>query len=385
MAAAQFQMPDPKQMAGIPRPVTDLPDGTVSVRLIRGQLSNNLSNVPVELHVGSDVRTAKTDENGRAEFAGLPAGAPVKAVAVVDGERLESQEFPAPAAGGIRLLLVATDQSAGAPADAGAPAVSGPVVLGGQSRIVLEPGDEHVAVYYLLDIVNNGRAPVNPPMPFAFDLPAGAVGASILVGSSPKASAANGRVRVAGPFPPGRTLVQAAAQLPIEGGSMDIVQRFPADLEQLSVIVRKVGETRLASPQIARQQEVTAQGEVFITGGGGPVAAGQPIALTLDNLPHHSALPRYIALSLAALIIAAGVWLARRAEPAVPVAERRHLTARRERLFADLVRLEQERAAGRAADERYQSRRESLMSALEQVYAALDAEEDGPEPAGRAA
>src|SRR5437016_712522 len=53
--SAQFQMPDPKQMAGIPRPVTDLPNGTVSVRLIRGQLSNNITNFPVELHVGSDV------------------------------------------------------------------------------------------------------------------------------------------------------------------------------------------------------------------------------------------------------------------------------------------------------------------------------------------
>ena len=34
---AQFQMPDPRQMAGIPRPVDDLPAGSVSVRLIRGQ------------------------------------------------------------------------------------------------------------------------------------------------------------------------------------------------------------------------------------------------------------------------------------------------------------------------------------------------------------
>src|SRR5689334_13511220 len=85
---AQFQMPDPKQMAGIPRPVTDLPDRTVSVRLIRGQLSNNIKDFPVELHVGSEVRTIKTDENGRAEFGNLPAGEKLKAVAVVDGERL---------------------------------------------------------------------------------------------------------------------------------------------------------------------------------------------------------------------------------------------------------------------------------------------------------
>ena len=62
-AFAQFQMPDPKQMAGIPRPVDDLPAGSVSVRLIRGQLSNNITDHPVELHVGNgQVQTVKTDE-----------------------------------------------------------------------------------------------------------------------------------------------------------------------------------------------------------------------------------------------------------------------------------------------------------------------------------
>ena len=35
-ALAQLQMPDPKMMSGIPRPVTDLPDSSISVRLIRG-------------------------------------------------------------------------------------------------------------------------------------------------------------------------------------------------------------------------------------------------------------------------------------------------------------------------------------------------------------
>src|SRR5881227_3857162 len=111
---AQFEMPDPKQMSGIPRPVADLPDRTISVRLIRGALSNNITDFPVELHVGSTVKTVKTDESGRAQFAGLTAGLTVKAVAVVDGERLESQEFPVPERGGVRLMLVATDKSKGA-------------------------------------------------------------------------------------------------------------------------------------------------------------------------------------------------------------------------------------------------------------------------------
>jgi len=67
-------MPDPKQMSGIPRPVTDLPDGSISVRLIRGSLANNIAGHPVELIVGGAKRTVKTDDGGRAQFDRLPAG-----------------------------------------------------------------------------------------------------------------------------------------------------------------------------------------------------------------------------------------------------------------------------------------------------------------------
>jgi hypothetical protein len=379
-------MPDPKQMAGIPRPVNDLPNATVSVRLIRGQLSNNITNFPVELHIGSQVRTVKTDEGGRAEFGSLPAGATLKAVAVVDGELLESQEFPAPTQGGIRLMLVATDKSAaGSAAAPTAPAVGGQVVLGGQSRIIIEPGEETLSIYYLLDIVNNASTPVNPSQPFAFEMPAGASGTTILEGSSSKASANESHVQVAGPFPPGRTVVQAAAQLPVDGASVEFAQRFPANLEQLSVIVRKLGDTKLASPQIAAQQDMKAQGETFIAASGGSIPAGQPITLTVDNLPHHSAVPRWTALSLATLIVVAGVWMARQSDDAgARQAERKRLVARREKLFADLVRLERERRTGKVAEPRYTSRREPMVAALEQIYGALD-DDSGPEPAGRAA
>ena len=72
--------------------------------------------------------------------------------------------FPFPGSGGVRLMLVASNPNA-PPA---APAVTAPVVLGDRTRIVLEPDDEVVRVYYLLDIANNARAPVNPPKPFEF-------------------------------------------------------------------------------------------------------------------------------------------------------------------------------------------------------------------------
>src|SRR5579872_3382162 len=151
---AQFQMPDPKQMSGIPRPVTDLPDHAISVRLIRGDLSNNITNHPVELKIGSKAITVKTDDSGRAEFKDVPAGIIVKAIADVDGEHLESQEFPGPAQGGIRLMLVATDKTKGPATEPDAPAISGQVVITNQSRIVMQPTDEALEIFYLLDIEN---------------------------------------------------------------------------------------------------------------------------------------------------------------------------------------------------------------------------------------
>lgn len=380
---AQFQMPDMKQMSGIPRPVDDLPAGSLSVRLIRGDLSNNITNHPVDLHVGDKVITVKTDENGRAEFDKLPAGATLKAVADVDGEHLESQEFPAPAQGGVRLMLVATDKSKAAATTPSAPPISGQVVLGGDSRIVVEPGDEVLQVYYLLDIENSARAPVNTATPFAFDMPTGAVGTTLLEGSSPLATVSGTHVRVNGPFPPGRTVVQIACELPVTSGSMDITQAFPATFERLAVLVKKVGDTKVSSTQLARQQEFPNEGETIIAGTGGAVPAGQPIVISLADVPHHSAAPRWIALTLALAIFAIGIWAAqRRDDGGAREAERKRLIARREKLFADLVRLEHDHRNGRVDLHRYVNRRAELVAALEQVYGALD---DTTEPEGVAA
>ena len=54
---------------------------------------------PVELHVGGKVQTVKTDETAARSSTSCRPGATLKAVAVVDGERLESQEFPGAGAG----------------------------------------------------------------------------------------------------------------------------------------------------------------------------------------------------------------------------------------------------------------------------------------------
>lgn len=376
-------MPDPKQMAGIPRPVTDLPDGAVSVRLIRGQLSNNIAGHPVELHAGGTTTSVRTDENGRAEFKSL-GGKTVKFSADVDGEHLESREFLAPGTGGIRLMLVATDSGKKeAPARA---AQTGPVTIGEQSRFVLQPREEAIDLFYLLDIANNQSVPVNPPAPFALDLPDGATGAAIMDGSSPQASVKGSRVTVEGPFAPGHTFVQIAMSMPAADGVIDLAQTLPANLDQLAVIVKKIGSTTLKSPLLKEQREMPADGDVFIAGTGGPVAAGQPIRLTVDGIPHHSQAPRRIALALAIVVVASGAWFATRTggNAAADTAERKRLIARREKLLNELARLDQEHRGGRGDERRYAARREELVASLEAIYNALDTHEPGPDPAGRA-
>src|SRR5215213_7004883 len=77
-----LQMPDPKQMSGVPLPTTDITAGTVTVRVIRGSLSNIVPDQLVEL-TGEVAASRRTNAAGRAEFAGLKPGARLKAVTVV--------------------------------------------------------------------------------------------------------------------------------------------------------------------------------------------------------------------------------------------------------------------------------------------------------------
>jgi hypothetical protein len=377
-ASAQV-MPDPKQIAGVPLPVGDVAPGTVTVRVIRGSLSNNLSGQTVELLVDGSPRRERTGESGRAEFGGLRPGARVRAVAIVGEERLESQEFAVPSTGGIRVMLVAADpdaekrQAEDRRLGAG-PAQPGIVVLGEQTRFVFELGDETINVFNILQIVNTARVPVEPREPVVFEAPPGAGTVSILEGSSPSATAEGKLVRVAGPFAPGPTLVQFAYSVPYSGSALTIEQRLPVALNQTIVMAQKVEEMNLRSPQIAQQREMSAQGDRYIVGQGPGVSAGNPVTMSFTGLPHAATWPRNVALALTVVILCAGVWSSigtrgtqREAPP------REALEDRRDRLFEQLATIERQRRvasdSGRAAAN---ERRRALISELESVYAALD-------------
>lgn len=371
------QMPDPKQMSGVPLPSGDIPAGTVTVRVIRGSLSNLVVSQPVEL-MGDVSASGKTNDAGRAQFTGLRPGARVKAVTVVDGERIESQEFTLPPQAGIRLMLVASDPDAARRTEedrrlADGPARTGIVVLGEQSRFVFELADDGLAVFNIFEIQNTARVPVQPAVPIVFALPPGAQRLSLLDGSSPLAVAAGDRVTVNGPFPPGPTLLQFAYMLPYSGDSAAITQRLPAALAQLSVVAQKAGELRLSSPQIAQQRDMSAQGQTYILGQGPPLAAGTDLTFTFSGLPHTPLWPRNVAITAACVILVLGAWAAVRGRHARGAAvERQRLEHERERLFTQLTVLEAAHQAGAVDPAEYASRRHELIVALERVYAALD-------------
>ena len=94
--------------AGMPLQDGALAPGSLTVRVVQGAFSGNLSGLDVELAVeGQAPKQARTGADGRAEFAHVPIGARVQASTTVGGERLASESFPMPADSGVRLLLVA--------------------------------------------------------------------------------------------------------------------------------------------------------------------------------------------------------------------------------------------------------------------------------------
>jgi hypothetical protein len=373
-ALAAGQMPDARQMSGIPMPSPDVPAGTVSVRLVRGELTNNIVGHPVELHIGARVEKAVTDENGRAVFTGVQPGTPVHATAEVDTQRLESQPFEVPPGAGVRLVLVAGAGAAPAGGGLTPPVAAGEVAFGGDSRIQIEFDDDTLEVFYLFDLVNPSSAPVAPKTELVLELPEGAQQASMLEGSSTQATIRGRIVSITGPIAPGTTPVRLAFSLAPSGPERSIVQKLPAAWTRVQVIMTRAGAARISSPTFASTSEMAGgDGQAFILGTGGPLPAQQEFTLTLGGLPSRSHWGRYVSLGLGALILLAGAWAAASARNASgDVSRRVALVERRDRLMADLVKVEEQRRSGMLDDRRYTARHGDLVSQLERVYGELD-------------
>jgi hypothetical protein len=236
--------------------------------------------------------------------------------------------------------------------------------------------NEALNVFNILEFVNNASEPVQPPAPIVFELPKMAVGTGVLEGSSPQATVANKRVTVAGPFAPGSTLVQFGYSMPIDRGTLMVEQQLPVPLEQFSFMAQKVGALRVESPQMTEHRDMPLRNQVFIVGKGPALKAGDTVSFTFTGLPHHPTWPRNVALALAFVILAGGVWGSLRiGTPAAAYGERRRgLEAKRDRLFAELTSIEEQHNESTIDPEHYAARRRDLVSALERVYAEMDEE-----------
>ncbi len=369
-------MPDPSAMAGTPLPAPELPDRTVTVRVVRERMGNNVAGQAVTLKVGSDTRTGKTDEQGRAQFDGLSAGTLVQATTTVDGETLTSQEFPVPAQGGVRVALIsgiaaaAAKEKAEAEAAAKMPARQGVVEIGPESRIIIEYQDDNLTVFYLLEVLNNARTPIDIGGPLLIRLPTGAAGASVMQGSSTQASAGGDMLTITGPFPPGKTIAQVGFSLPQAGANHTLRQTWPVALAQVFVGVEKIGNMQIASPQLTDVREMSSEGTPFITATGGRLSAGETLVLNLTGLPAHSNTSRNVALLSAVVLFGIGAWLA--FSPAkARAAQDTKLNARREKLMNEVVALERKRRT-RPLPEADEARLARVTAELERVIAELD-------------
>jgi hypothetical protein len=317
-AAAQM---DIRRASGVPLPAADLPVGTVSVRVVRDTVANNLRDVDVVFTVDGRRTTVKTDAAGRAQMEGLPAGARVQATATVEGQRLETQPVVIESSG-IRFMLVAGDGStasppAGAPAPGGVsaspagPPVPGRVSFGPESRVVADFADERLNVYYVLQIVTGSSNPVDIGGPLTIELPQGARGASIIAEGTTANATANGpRVIVAGPFGPGPSNVSLAFELPFSGDTAQLEQQWPVDVERLTVFGLRSGNLDIASPQFASKQATNEQGQPLVIGFVNAIPANQPLRVAISGLPHRPVWPRNTALALGGAITLAGIWAA---------------------------------------------------------------------------
>jgi Double zinc ribbon len=187
------------------------------------------------------------------------------------------------------------------------PAVKGTVTLGPNTRIVVEPGDEVLTVYYVLDIVNSGKAPVDLGGPLQLDLPEGARGGGIMDGSSPQGKLLGAHLTVVGPFKPGSTEVQLGFELPTGSATKTITQTFPVAVPATSVVLQRAGIEDLVSPQLADRQETTNQGQPIVMARGAALGPGGTLSFDVTGLPHHPRWPRYLALTLAVGFLFVGI------------------------------------------------------------------------------
>ena len=275
---AQVAMPDAAQMSG--RPAAGARAARCHRHRARGPRAHGQQRARPEVTlVTPDGRgTGVTDAQGRAQFTG-------GAGRVAGHRRGRRRRRDAPLAGvhravsgGVRVALVAgvakaaaAEAAARAEAAAKAPARPGTVVFGADTRVILEFQDDLPTVFYLFNVVNNARTPVDTGRA-AGPRPAGRRRRRRRwsPGRRPWRRCEDRRLTLTGPFPPGSTGVPGGLPPAAHRRRFASSRRGRRPSRALLVAAEKIGGLTLSSPQLTATREGESNGQIFVMGTGRP-------------------------------------------------------------------------------------------------------------------
>jgi hypothetical protein len=361
-------------------PQDGLPAGTLEVALV-DQGGQPITGRLVQLgEVSSEnsvkVEKATSDARGLVRFQGLPTGESTGYAAIIQHEnmRLGTEPFRMDPTRGMRAEIRALGRT------------SDPSVLRfeARSKLILEVGEDSLQMMEQLIFKNLSQKLFDPgPEGLLVPLPDDHEGAREIEGTTPLDIRAGQGVAVRAPIPPNTgamfyTQIRVGFVIPAGGApSVSLKQKMPFGLEKPLFLIPGTANLTLSAPGLhSEPDQADAQGNVVKLYSMGDVAPGGTLAVTVNGLPALNRSGRNIAAVICLLLIGGAIAFSPRSRKVVHAQNTAaQLTERRERLFAELVALEQVRKAKR--DGSVDLRRQELVTKLETVYRELANTERG--------
>lgn len=379
-------------MTGRVEPRDNLPAGTLEIALV-GEDGKPMANQLVQVGqvIDGTVKSmrATSDAAGLVRFDGLTTGEAAGYAAIIkhQGMRLGTEPFRMDTQKGMRgeiRALARTDD---------------PKVLrfDDRSRVILEVAEDAVQVMEELVFKNVSDRIFDPgSRGLLVPLPEGFEGTREFEGSTPLDIRAGEGVAVKAPIPPNNgamfaTRLRFGFVMPADGkSSMEIKQPLPFGAEGVRLLVPANANLTVEAAGLRPQPDAKdAQGNVVRIFDLDNIPPGGALALTVRGLPAIAHTGRNIAGVLCLLLIAGALIASPRSRHVAHAeASAAQLTERREKLFAELVTLEQRRRQAKAQDKAQgkdakkdpesDERRNELIAKLENVYRELAGVEHGP-------
>lgn len=348
----------------------DLPQGTLVVRVVDPE-GEPVADARVEVGMlrngQSDRRVSKTNASGEARWNGLPTGADRACrVIVTNGPaRYPAEPFAMTGATGYRVTVTrwpVTESTQG--------------LLVFIMRTFLEFAEEgdRLKVTQHMQLMNIGQAAIAPDEGIPIPVPAGMKAFRSEQGmGDQRVVERDGKLFVEGSLPPGEVQLAYGFDLALDGRSFTYEQRLPFKVVLAEVYVERAPGMTMKVPGMADPEEMELEGRSFLKAhlARRPQSPAFPkLRIQLGGLPGPGA-GRWIALGLAVIVMGLGLAAflvggdRREAEHAA-------LHAEKERLIAEALRIEEQRAKGKLDASLYERVRERNLTRLAEILRLED-------------